>query len=141
MFSGPMEDRLAIRELNEVYGDGVVRNDPETWGSVWTEDAEWDFMGMELSGRAAIVELWNKAMSNFDAVSFQCVPAAIEVDGDRATARCQTQEVLKGKDGTTRMLGGLYTDELVKRDGAWLYSKRAWRPIAEYNPKEGTQHG
>jgi len=137
MFTGPMEDRLAIRELHETYGDGVVRFDAETWGSVWADDADWDFMGMELKGREAIVELWLGAMSNFDAVSFQCVPASIEVDGDKATSRCQTQEVLKGKDGTTRMLGGLYTDELEKRDGAWVYTKRAFQVIAEYNPVEG----
>ncbi len=137
MFTGPIEDRLAIRELHETYGDGVVRFDAETWGSVWADDADWDFMGVELKGREAIVELWLGAMSNFDAVSFQCVPASIEVDGDKATSRCQTQEVLKGKDGTTRMLGGLYTDELEKRDGQWVYTKRAFKIIAEYNPVEG----
>ncbi len=136
MFTGPMEDRLAIRELHETYGDGVVRFDAETWGSVWADDADWDFMGMEIKGREAIVELWLGAMSNFDAVSFQCVPASIEVDGDRATSRCQTQEVLKGKDGSTRMLGGLYTDDLQKRDGAWVYTKRAFKVVAEYNPAE-----
>ena len=135
MFTGPIEDRLAIRELHETYGDGVVRFDKETWGSVWAEDADWDFMGMELKGRDAIVEVWLGAMSNFDAVSFQCVPASIEVDGDTATSRCQTQEVLKGKDGSTRMLGGLYTDELEKRGGQWVYTKRAFQVIAEYNPQ------
>lgn len=136
MFTGPIEDRLAIRELHETYGDGVVRFDKETWGSVWAEDADWDFMGMELKGREAIVEVWLSAMANFDAVSFQCVPASIEVDGDKATSRCQTQEVLKGKDGTTRMLGGLYTDELEKRNGHWVYTKRAFQVVAEYNPIE-----
>lgn len=137
MFTGPIEDRLAIRELHEVYGDGVVRFDAETWGSVWADDADWDFMGMQLKGREAIVEVWLGAMANFDAVSFSCVPAAIEVTGDTATSRVQTQEVLKAKDGTTRMLGGLYTDELEKRDGAWVYTKRAFQIIAEYNPVEG----
>ena len=136
MFTGPIEDRLAIRELHETYGDGVVRFDKDTWGSVWADDADWDFMGMNLKGRDAIVEVWLGAMANFDAVSFQCVPASIEVDGNTATSRCQTQEVLKGKDGSTRMLGGLYTDELEKRDGRWVYTKRAFQVIAEYNPPE-----
>lgn len=136
MFSGPMEDRLAIRELHETYGDGVVRFDKETWGSVWADDADWDFMGMELKGREAIVETWLGAMSGFDAVSFSCVPASIEVTGTTATSRVQTQEVLKGKDGSTRMIGGLYTDELEKRDGAWVYTKRAFSIVAEYNSPE-----
>ncbi|GMN02359.1 nuclear transport factor 2 family protein [Erythrobacter sp. MTPC3] len=136
MFKGPMEDRLAIRELHEVYGDGVVRFDAETWGSVWADDANWDFMGMQLKGRDAIVETWLGAMSNFDAVSFSCVPASIVVDGDTATSRVQTQEVLKGKDGSTRMIGGLYTDDLEKRGGEWVYTRRAFEIIAEYNPAE-----
>ncbi|MGB7372097.1 nuclear transport factor 2 family protein [Erythrobacter sp.] len=135
MFEGPMEDRLAIRELHETYGDGVVRFDKDTWGSVWADDAEWDFMGMELRGREAIVETWLGAMSNFDAVSFSCVPASIEVDGERAKSLCQTQEVLKGKNGSTRMIGGLYTDELEKRGGRWVYIKRAFEVVAEYNPQ------
>lgn len=136
MFTGPLEDRLAIRELHEIYGDGVVRFDKDTWGSVWADDADWDFMGMDIKGRDQIVEVWLGAMSNFDAVSFSCVPAAIEVNGDTATSRVQTQEVLKGKDGSTRMIGGLYTDELAKRDGRWVYTKRAFQIIAEYNPTE-----
>lgn len=136
MFSGPIEDRLAIRELAELYGDGVVRHDAETWASVWAEDAHWDFMGTHVDGRDAIVALWSQAMSALDAVSFQCVPAAIEVSGDTATARVQTQEVLKFKDGSTRMVGGLYTDRLVRRDGRWVYAERAFRIVAEYQPKD-----
>jgi len=34
------------------------------------------------------------------------------------------------------MIGGLYTDELEKRDGQWVYTKRAFQIIAEYNPVE-----
>jgi uncharacterized protein (TIGR02246 family) len=136
VFIGPIEDRLAIRELAELYGDGVVRNDAETWATVWAEDAHWDFMGTLVDGREAIVALWKQAMSGLDAVSFHSVPAAIEVAGDTATGRVQTQEVLKIKDGSTRMIGGLYTDTLVKRDGRWVYASRAFRIIAEYNPAE-----
>lgn len=135
MFSGPIEDRLAIRELAEVYGDGVVRNDAETWSTVWAEDARWDFMGTVVEGREAIVALWQQAMSGLEAVSFQCLPAAIEVTGETASARVQTQEVLKFKDGSTRLVGGLYTDTLVKRDTRWLYSSRSFRIVAEYHPK------
>ena len=37
---------------------------------------------------------------------------------------------------TTRAVGGLYEDEMVKVDGRWLYAKRVYRIIAEYQPKE-----
>lgn len=136
MFTGPIEDRVAIRELNDIYGDGVVRIDADTWGSVWAEDATWHFMGQVLEGREAIVGLWQGAMSNFESVSFVCAPASIEVDGDTATGRCQTQEILKGKDGSTRYIGGLYEDKLAKINGEWKFTFRAWSMIAEFRPPE-----
>ncbi len=135
MFTGPLEDRVAIRELNDLYGDGVVRCDPATWGSIWADEATWDFMGQLLKGREAIVGLWNGAMSQFESVSFVCAPAAIEVDGDTATGRTQTQEILKGKDGSTRYIGGLYEDKLAKIDGRWLFTHRKWSMIAEFRPE------
>ena len=69
-----------------------------------------------------------------EAVSFSCVPASIEVDGDTATSRVQTQEVMKQADGSTRVIGGLYDDRLAKIDGRWLYTSRVFKVVAEYNP-------
>ena len=45
MFTGPLEDRVAIHELNGTYADGVVRIDADTWATVWADDADWDLMG------------------------------------------------------------------------------------------------
>jgi uncharacterized protein (TIGR02246 family) len=137
MFKGPLEDRVAISELHQTYADAVVRIDAEDWGKVWAEDARWNLMGMETEGREAIVAFWKQAMSGLDAVSFHCIAAMTVVDGDTAIGRCQTQEIMKNKDGTTRMIGGLYDDTMVKRGGQWLYSSRSFRVIGEYNPPKG----
>ena len=37
-FSGPLEDRIAIRELLETYANAACRVDAEAWGSTWAED-------------------------------------------------------------------------------------------------------
>lgn len=137
MFSGPLEDRIAIRELNDTYSNGVVRKNAEIWATVWDEDAHWSLMGTAVDGRDAIVAFWKQAMAGLDAVSFHCIPTSIEIEGDRATASCQTQEIMAIKDGSTRIVGGLYEDELVKRDGKWLFSSRIFNIVAEYKPKEG----
>ena len=134
MFKGPLEDRIAIRELAETYADAVVRADAGDWGKVWTEDAHWDLMGNTVDGREAIVAFWKQAMSGLEAVSFQCMPSSLEVNGDRASGRCQTQEYMKIKDGTTRAIGGLYEDEMIRQDGVWLFSKRVYRIVAEFQP-------
>lgn len=134
MFRGPLEDRVAIAELNGTYADGVVRKNAATWGSVWAEDATWDFFGQIFEGREAIVGFWEQAMSGIEAVSFHCVPSMIEVTGDTATSRVQTQEILHMKDGATRVVGGLYEDELGKTDGQWHFTHRKFQIVAEYNP-------
>ena len=141
MSKGPLEDRIAIRELHEQYADAVVRADAADWGKVWTEDAHWTLMGTAVDGREAIVAFWSQAMSGLDAVSFHCIPSATDIDGDRATGRCQTQEIMKVKDGTTRVIGGLYEDEMIKQNGAWRYTKRVFRVVAEYTPPKSELGG
>jgi len=132
MFTGPLEDRVAIQELNGTYADGVVRIDAATWATVWADDADWDLMGHQTKGKDAIVAFWNGAMSGLEAVSFHCVPCMIEVTGNTAKSRVQTQEILKPKDGKARHVGGLYEDELAKIDGQWLFTSRKFKIIAEF---------
>lgn len=135
MFSGPLEDRVAIQELNGTYADGVVRADADTWATVWADDAYWNLMGMEVTGRDAIVAMWKGAMGGLEAVSFHCVPCMIAVEGERATSRVQTQEIMRINGSKTRVIGGLYEDELVRREGRWLFTSRKFRIVAEYNPE------
>ncbi|MEO9634458.1 MAG: nuclear transport factor 2 family protein [Parasphingorhabdus sp.] len=130
MFSGPIEDRLAIRELHDSYCDAVLRTDPDDWGALWTEDAVWSLMGTEVVGRENIVNLWNGAMSQFDAVSFLGIPGSLQVTGDTASGRYQTHEVLV-ENGEPRIAGGRYDDEFVKIDGQWFYSKRIFNVVAQ----------
>jgi hypothetical protein len=56
----------------------------------------------------------------------------IEITGDTAKARVQTQEILKPKDGKARHVGGLYEDELKKVGGRWLFTSRKFKIIAEF---------
>jgi uncharacterized protein (TIGR02246 family) len=136
MFTGPLEDRVAIQELNGTYADGVVRFDADTWASVWADDADWDLMGHKTHGKDAIVAFWSGAMGGLEAVSFHCVPCMIEVTGDTATARVQTQEILKPKDSKARHVGGLYEDALAKVDGRWLFTSRSFKIIAEFGVED-----
>jgi uncharacterized protein (TIGR02246 family) len=136
MFSGPIEDRLAISELNASYCDAVLRVDAQDWGQCWAEDAKWNLMGATVEGRDAIVGMWTGAMKGFAAVSFLGITCATQVDGDRAKGRVQTHEFLALPDGTTRAVGGRYDDEYVRRDGKWLYASRTFRIVAEYQPKD-----
>ena len=131
-FTGPFEDRLAIRELIETYADAVTRNDSDDWGMTWSEDARWEMPDYPefppQQGRQNIVDLWVQAMSQYPGIMFEAWPGAIEVEGDTAKVRSYTSEVYE-KDGKVMRDRGVYTDECVKRDGRWYFSKREFRSI------------
>jgi hypothetical protein len=136
MFTGSLEDRMAIQDLHARYSDAVVRNDTDDWGACWAEEAHWNMMGTTVKGRDAIVTLWTQAMGQYDAVSFISQAGSIEIDGDTGKGRTQTHEMLV-QNGMTRIAGGLYRDTFVKRDGEWLYASRDFGVVASHDPEQG----
>jgi uncharacterized protein (TIGR02246 family) len=128
MFSGPEQDRLLIRELIDSYGDAVARRDADDWAATWAEDAVWRFAGREMAGRETIVSTWSGAMAAYATIAFMAFPGAISVEGDRATVRTHTLEHLVPVDGPTRVQAGIYEDELIRRDGRWLFASRTFNP-------------
>ena len=132
MYKGAVEDRLAIRERIESYSDAVFRHDADAWIANWAEDGVWHLpaLGLDLTGRPAIRAAWEQAMSAFAMAGFFAVPGAIEINDDMASARSYTQEILVAKDGGgVRKIVGAYDDTLVKRDGQWLFARRAYNVL------------
>lgn len=129
--TGPVEDRLAIRELMEAYADAVFRHDAEAWAECWTPDAVWDLMGHEVRGLDAMVPAWKGAMTGFRLAAFFVFPGVTTVEGDTARARSHTQEHLHLHDGGARRIIGRYQDELVKRDLRWRFSVRRYAVLHE----------
>jgi uncharacterized protein (TIGR02246 family) len=129
-FTGPSEDRLAIRELLETYADAVTQNDPAAWGATWAEDGEWslpDYPELGTTrGREAIVAMWIEAMKAYPGIMFEAWPGSIAVDGDRAVMRSYTSEIYD-QDGLTKRDRGVYDDVCVKRNGMWLFHSRTFR--------------
>ncbi len=131
-FTGPAEDRLAIRELLDAYADAVTRRDAEAWAATWVEEAEWslpDYPEIGTTrGRSAIVAMWIEAMKGFPGIMFEAWPGSIAVDGNRATMRSYTSEVYDQNGATVRDRGA-YDDICVKIDGRWLFASRSFRNI------------
>ena len=131
-FVGPIEDRLAIRELIDAYADAVMRNDAEAWGETWAEDSVWnlpDYPDLgKVHGKSGIVDMWKTAMTGYPGIVFTAGPGSIMVDGDRATVRSYTSEVYD-QEGVTKRDRGRYDDICVKVDGRWLFQSRTFRNI------------
>lgn len=139
-FTGPFEDRLAIRELLETYADAVTRRDSEAWGATWAQDAEWslpDYPELGTTkGREAIVAMWIEAMKTYPGIMFEAWPGSIEVSGDSAVMRSYTSEVYD-QDGVTMRDRGVYEDTCVKIDGKWFFKSRSFRNIHRQHAPKG----
>ncbi|MEG3124216.1 nuclear transport factor 2 family protein [Sphingomonas sp. GB1N7] len=132
LFSGPAEDRLAIRELLEAYADAVTRCDTGDWGALWAEDGVWSLPDYpeypDTHGKAAIVAMWTEAMKAYPGIMFQAWPGSIVVEGDSAIVRSWTSEVYD-QAGKVHRDRGRYEDVCVKVAGRWLFQSRSFRNI------------
>ena len=133
-FEGPVEDRLAIRELLEAYADAVCQVDAEAWAATWAEDSTWEMPDYpefgSISGRDKIVATWKAAMAQYPGVLFVATPGSIVIDGNRATVRSYTSEVFDDKTtGKTTRDRGRYDDVVVKQGGRWLFKRRRFKKL------------
>ncbi|RYD60097.1 MAG: nuclear transport factor 2 family protein [Sphingomonadales bacterium] len=139
-FKGPIEDRLAIRELMDTHAHGVLTKDPDVWSTIWADDAYWELLEYPdlggFSGKPAIVEAWVESMKSYGLddmtkpMIYFMQPGAIEVQGDRATAVAYTIEIYDDpQTGRRTRTNGRYDDILEKREGRWLFVRRAYRAI------------
>lgn len=125
--SGPVEDRLAIRELVESYNDAVMRFDGDAWAANWRDDATWCLPGAgDITGKANFFPVWEGAMAGFSFVGFYASAGPIVVDGDTAHGTWYQQEELHDKEGGKRFVVGRYEDDYVKVDGRWYFQKRVY---------------
>lgn len=130
-FSGPFEDRMAIREVLETYADAVNQYNGDVWASLWIEDSQWDLPDYPelgtVHGKKAIVDMWYSAMPNYPKLSFGISIGSILVDGDKATTRCYISEVYEEPEtGKDKRAQGEYNDKLVKVDGQWKLAHRTF---------------
>ena len=135
-FTGPIEDRIAIRELYDAYADGANRMDKAAWMDTWAADAVWKTHYFERHGTEAIAAQYDELMAPVTAASFLTQICAIAVAGDTAAARAVCQERLAMPGGSFR-LTGRYEDRLERRDGAWRFVHREYHVQFEEPPGQG----
>ena len=139
-FTGPFEDRLAIRELMDTHAHGVMTKDADLWGSIWAEDAYWELPEYPdlggFSGKDTIVAGWVESMKAYGLDSmtkpmlYFMQPGSIEVDGNNAKAVAYTIELYDDPQSGARVRAtGRYDDELEKRNGRWLFTRRSYRIV------------
>lgn len=124
-FEGSVEDRLAIRELCESYGDAVCRHDLKDWRALWIEESEWSHPDVgSLKGLDSIAAAVGSAMAHYPLIVFISTPGSISVHGERATGRDYTSELVTDNERKTYRMSGVYEDTYHKRGGQWLFQAR-----------------
>jgi uncharacterized protein (TIGR02246 family) len=122
-----LEDRAAIHDLFTRYCCALDNGEVETVTACFTEDAVLKSPVIDLKGSDDIRAFAGRfAAQRAAGTQFRHMVTniAVEIDGPRATATAYLL-VLISKDGSHRTLPpGRYECQLVKRDGAWLFSRR-----------------
>lgn len=133
-FTGPIQDRILIRELYDTFADGAYRMDRAAWLGCWTEDGHWISQYFDLQGKEAIAAMFDRIMAPISATIFFAQLGSVEVAGDTARCRALQREELLMSTGGIWYLTGRYEDELVRRDGRWLFRRRHYHVMSEQQP-------
>lgn len=78
MFRGPIEDRLAIRERFDSYGDAVTRQALDDYLDCWTDDGQRFGSGGECHGRDELRTHWHGIWKALAQMAFMTQIGAIE---------------------------------------------------------------
>jgi len=154
-----LEDYIEIERLLMHYAAALNTGDADAYVAMFTPDAVFElkrdideppFLG-PFVGREALRKQWfpdapppgaqhADAGRRFGPMRHVTTNYEIDVDGNAATVRAFFMEVVSNGDNSppgsrppTIHAMGRYEDELVKRDGRWLFSKRT--VITDLNTK------
>ena len=138
-------DRAAIEDLMARYLFALDYNDLDSFITMFTDDAVFDFARGRIEGKAAILdavksfkarigEHYKDEDGNPAVLRHVLAHTAIRVVGDRAWTRAQWFEMANDGPGKSLKMGtfGIYEDKLQRVDGRWLFSER--RILNEFLP-------
>lgn len=125
--TGALEDKDAIREVLGTYCFHLDSGDFEAMAGLFTEDGTWHTDFGTGTGRAGIVE-HARSLRKGDAPRPRGVHLTtnivIALNGDRATVRSNWIVAQNTDSGPKISSAGGYADDMVKRDGRWLFQYR-----------------
>lgn len=121
-----IEDKLAIQELVARYNHAVDSGDGAAYAATFTEDGVMQAGEMRMEGRDTLEQFAKGFAQSQHAPRHIASNLLIEGDGDRATLKAYIQMFAMAGDPPTQQIAtaGLYSDELVKKDGQWLFVRR-----------------
>lgn len=127
-----MQDKMALKELVDVFSNLADVKDVEAQALLFTEDATVDSyrdgkLLSSLKGRKELGEQFGSFLALFETVYHINGQQTVTINGDRAVGTSYCQVVLIGNEDGKKMMnmqGVRYNDEYARVDGKWLIAKR-----------------
>jgi hypothetical protein len=116
-----------IKRALGLYVIAIDTRDLTLFDTVFTPDAPIVLGGMPAMTPASYKEIGAKGLSALDATQHHLGLPVIDLDGDRANARCYflAQHVRNDlAPNPFLLIGGWYTDELARTEAGWRITKR-----------------
>lgn len=130
------EDQLAIQRIITDYAARLDAQDFDGYAALFARDGVWQNGATVRRGaeeiKAMLVGLFGTPEPGYvNSESYHLVSnMAVDVDGDRATARSRHLLVMRGPDGSpTPELAGVYEDEFIREAGQWKILRRVDFPV------------
>ncbi len=125
-------DDAAIRNLCYRFANCVITRDTDAFRRCWTADGVWEIgepMNVHLEGADNIADGFAHLMASWEFFIQMPHGGVIDINGERAAATWIMNEVGKpaGQSDKGHFNYSTYTDELVKENGEWKFSKRAYK--------------
>jgi uncharacterized protein (TIGR02246 family) len=130
------EDKVAIADLFTRYCCALDNAEVETVVGCFTADAALNSPMIDLKGHAAIRDFVGRfAAQRAAGVQFRhmVTNVAARIDGERATATAYLLVLISQNGAHQTLPPGRYECDLVKRDGAWRFSRRTVFHDHEYS--------
>ncbi|MEU4838874.1 nuclear transport factor 2 family protein [Nocardia testacea] len=127
-----LEDEVAITRLLASYGPFVDAGAAAQVANLWTEDGEYDVEGWSMRSRADIHAMVESA-AHHSLIDAGCAhflgPARVVLDGDSATAVCESLLVRRYDDGYRVWRAGANSFRLARTSHGWRITRRDTRAL------------
>jgi hypothetical protein len=121
-------DRVMIQDLLGRYAFAIDydSHDPAAWAALFTEDGRFEIpiMQVVVEGRAALRDFAAGLQRTIPGLHHVMTNLVVDLDGDRATGRCQLNEFLLRPEAIYNNLQGWYEDAYVRDGRRWRFRSR-----------------
>ena len=121
-------DRVMIQDLLGRYAFAIDydTHDAGAWAALFAEDGRFEIpvMKVVVEGREALRDFAAGLHRTIPGLHHVMTNFVIDIDGDRATGKCELNEFLLRPEAIYNNLQGWYEDEYLRQTGGWLFQVR-----------------